>query len=102
VLAEPREPGTFGHGAQQARGPGLGPSTRAGQRRGMAAAAERGAHAGQDSPAALRRGAQAACDLANEVSGPTESRAGWAPRFALALGLFWLACVAFLGVETPA
>ena len=99
--AEPLEPGTCGHGAQQARGQVLVPSTRAGQLRGLAAAAERGEQEGKACPEELLLGSPAACDLDNEVSGPTEMIEGVAQRFEVALGLFLLAFVAFLGVETP-
>jgi len=99
--AAPLAPGPCGHGAQPARGQGRVPSTRAGQLRGLAAAAERGAPAGQEVPEALLLDAHAACALAHEVSGHPESIEGLAQRFEIALGLFVLAVGAFLGVETP-
>jgi hypothetical protein len=100
-LAKPLKPGTFGQGAQNARGQVLVPSARAGQLIGIEAAEERGDHEGQDFPEELLLGSQAAFELDHEVIGQTEIIEGLAQRFDIALGLFLLACVALLGVETP-
>jgi len=99
--AEPLEPGTFGQGAQNARGQVLVPSARAGQLLGIDAAEERGEQEGKDFPEALLLGSPAAFDLANEVIGPTEIIEGLAQRCDIALGLFLLTFVALSGVETP-
>ena len=77
------------------------PAARAGQLRGIEAAEKRGEHEGKDFPEELFLGSQAAFDLDNEVIGQTEIIEGLAQRFDIALGLFLLACVALLGVETP-
>src|SRR5882724_911382 len=101
-LAEPLEPGTFGQGAQDARGQVLVPSARAGQLIGIAAAEERGEHEGKDFPEELLLGSQTAFDLDNEIIGQTEIIESLAQRFDIALGLFLLVFMALLGVEaTP-
>jgi len=101
-LAEPLEPGTFGQGAQDARGQVLVPSARAGQLIGIDAAEERGEHEGKDFPEQLLLGSQTAFDLGNEVIGQTEIIESLAQRFDIALGLFLLVFMALLGVEaTP-
>ena len=100
-LAEPFEPGTFGEGAQQTRGQILVPSARATQLIGIDAAEQRGEHETEDFAEQLLLGSQAAFDLSDEVVGQAQVMEGLVEGFDLTLGLFLLAFVSLLSVETP-
>src|SRR5262249_11917107 len=99
-LAEPLEPGTFGEGAQQTRGQILVPSARASQLIGSDATEKRGEHEAKDFAEQLLLGSQAAFDLSDEVIGQAHVMESLVEGFDITLGLFLLAFVALLSVET--
>jgi hypothetical protein len=99
-LAEPLEPGTFGEGAQQTRGQILVPSARARSLIGIDATEKRGEHEAEDFAEQLLLSSQAAFDLCDEVVGQAQVMESLVEGFDITLGLFLLAFVSLLSVET--
>jgi hypothetical protein len=100
-LAEPLEPGTFGEGTQQTRGQILVPSARASSLIGIDATEKRREHEAEDFAEQLFLSSQAAFDLQDEVVGQAQVMESLVEGFDITLGLFLLAFVSLLSVETP-